>query len=338
MSLAATGYVFTLQLPATEKWLAVCLADYADDLGESIFPSLETLEAKAGMSRSTVKRTLTKLLQLGVIERVAEATPVSPAFYRIVGVPEPSEVDARAACPNVLRRAVVTTFGRRCEFCGQASESGEIGPDGRPWQILRIGIGARQALYAPHTVTLSCKACVLAKRATRDAGPRTLTNRQRHEAAQIALPAAPDQSTGSASHAPITEGVQIDPSVIRPQGIHPAPPLSTEGSHLEPGGGSDWTGGGFNLNPDPIRNYQERSEDPRAVAAPQPIRPTAADCLSVLTKLAHEAIDSHATASDGDVREHVKRRSAHMRIPYDSTVIGKAVDSARVQRRHRRSA
>ena len=47
MSLAALAYCFDLRLPANEKWLLVSLADYADEWGESVFPSLDTLEELA---------------------------------------------------------------------------------------------------------------------------------------------------------------------------------------------------------------------------------------------------------------------------------------------------
>jgi len=338
MSLAAMAHVFNLNLPASEKWLAVCMADYADELGESIFPSLEALEAKAGMARSTVKRTIVKLLQLGVLERVAEATPVSPAFYRIVGVPEPADVDQRAVCPHSLRRAVVTTFQRRCEFCGQSSESSELGPDKRPWQIVRLGVGVRAALYAPHTVTLGCKACVIAKRAAASVGARTMTQVQRHEAAQIGLPQDADATAAQASVPPQTEGVQIEPSRPTTEGTQIEPSSTEEGVHPEAGGGSNWTGRGFTVSPDPLLIRQDPSEIRRTVAAPRPVanEPTADDCLNLLTKLAHEGF-SACCRTDGDCVEHVKRRAAGMRIPYNSTVVAKAVTSARVQR-HRRSA
>lgn len=55
--------------------------------------------------------------------------------------------------------------------------------------------------------------------------------------------------------------------------------------------------------------------------------------VGVITKVVHETIDDFgSTAADLDLREEVKCRLASLHIAYDSTVVAKAIDSARVQR------
>jgi hypothetical protein len=102
-----------------------------------------------------------------------------------------------------------------------------------------------------------------------------------------------------------------------------------------------------------IRNKPsvEPSEELKAGAAPRPITENAEnpnDNVGVVTKLVHEALDVLGEAvSDGELREAVKDRIAFLnrrarrpehKIAYDSTVVIKAVESARWQRRRPRLA
>lgn len=57
-----------------ELLLALALADYADDAGESIFPSIQTLAAKTRQSESTVKRQLREFRASGWLLSVAGAS------------------------------------------------------------------------------------------------------------------------------------------------------------------------------------------------------------------------------------------------------------------------
>ncbi len=54
--------------------------------------------------------------------------------------------------------------------------------------------------------------------------------------------------------------------------------------------------------------------------------------IGVITKIAHEAIDALGVRSN-DLDESVKSLCAQLRIPYNSLVVGKAVESALAQRR-----
>lgn len=310
MSIAALGYVFLITLPANEKWLLVCLADYADDWGDSIFPALDTLEDKSGMSEATLKRTLKKLVERGAIERVAESTPVSPAFYRIIGVPEPKAFERQPQCPSVLRRAIVYAFDGTCEYC-HGTGTKELGPDLRPWHVDRVRPGRRGGVYTPDNVTLACRTCNLKKKAnSAPAGTRTLTDVLRDRR------------------------VQSEPSLVIPD----APPDERgEDPKLAPSEDPS-------VNPDPLLI---RSTDPllsRAGAAPQPYthKPDDPDdCLAVITKLVHETfalIGPPRLGEHAEFFEVVKARCASLHIPYTSTVVGKAVESALVQRARARHA
>lgn len=330
MSLAATAYCFDLRLPANEKWLMVCLADYADEWGESVFPSLETLEERTGMSRSTLKRTFARVLERGVLERVAEATPVSPAFYRIVGVPAPQTATMppkSPSCPAVLRRAVIVTFGATCEYCRRASGSNDFDPDGKPWQIDRIRPGRRGGIYTADNVTLACRACNQRKRAA-DApvGTRSLRDRQHAEGVQIDPPP------------PVTEGVQIEPPVRAHEGVQDEPrgevTVNPPGVQIEPREG-------VKLNPDPsLIRITDPSLNGRAGAAPRPaaIFGTQVD-LPVLTRLAHDVIDRlGASATMADLADALKYRGRQLRLTLSSpSDVTKALEAALHQRERRRA-
>jgi len=321
MSFIAIGFVMGLTLPANEKWLLVCLAEYADDWGDSVFPSLDELEQKSGMSRSTLKRTIAKLLQDDRIARVALATPFSPPFYRILGLPEPTEQSKRSPqCPVALRRAVLYVFDGRCEYCGQTGTR-ELGPDDKPWHVDRVVPGARGGVYSPDNVTLSCRGCNIRKKDRSAQGPvRTLTDRQ-------------------------NEGVQLDPSpdVQEADQVEPSPGflLDSPGVQIDPPRG-------FTVNPDPFsdpvidpatgvkagaspRPPSETHEEAGA-APPSPKEPAAN--VGVITKLAHGSIDVLGLSDRGDLREDLKGRCASLHIAYDSMVIDKAIESAIWQRQH----
>lgn len=317
MSIEALGYVFTLTLPANEKWLAVCLANHADKWGDSIFPALDTLELESGLSRSTIKRSLKGLIQLGVVQRCAKSTPVSPAFYRILGVPEPRDPSLNPqSCPHALRRAVLHAFAARCEYCKQAGTK-ELGPDGSPWHIDRVVPRQNGGTYAPDNVTLSCKSCNHRKK-TKDApaGTRTLSLIQQLVEGTV----QPDPSLGDAMGGVISAETEVQP---------------------EPSEGSAWTVGGSTQTPDPVF---ESFRDPIKAGARAPVRErppeNPADNFGVIVKLAHEVFDLLGVHADiGDVTEAVKAQCARLHIAYwPGDVVRKAIDAAKWQRTHRAEA
>lgn len=304
MSIAVVGYAFGLLLPSREKWLLVCLADYADEWGDSIFPALETLAEKSGMSEDTIKRGLAKLIELGVIERIAHSTPVSPAFYRILGVPEPKKVEKEPNCPAPLRRAAIYLFDARCEYCRRRGTK-ELGPDGSPWTIDRVVPGMRGGTYSPDNVALACRFCNMKKRT---------------QPAPVGTRTVADIRKGSTQNAPSTKS-KADVSNLPPS---------------EPGRNTPSEGG--TVHPDPLLDPgSDPSPDkagappPRPRTNPNPERPE--DNIRVITKIAHEAIQQLGP-NHGDLVETVKLLCATRDIRYNSAVVDAALDSARWQRSH----
>jgi hypothetical protein len=323
MSIEALGHVFLLTLPANEKWLLVCLANHADKWGDSIFPALDTLEEESGMSRSTIKRAFKNLLHLKVIERSAKSTPVSPAFYRIVGVPEPKgPLRSDPQCPNALRRAIIHEFQSCCEYCHRRGTK-EFDPDGHAWNVDRVVPGRRGGIYTPDNVTLACRSCN-GKKKSKDAplGTRTLSELQHGRTVQPDLP--------SADSVELTT-VQPEPSV---------------GSNSQEGRVQNQSLGGFRPNPEPLTEPSTDPEEqgPDTQAAPPPASPDPEqdpnDNLRVITKLAHETYGLLGLTADlGEVTETVKSRCAQLKIRYyPGDVVRRAIDSARWQREHRSEA
>jgi hypothetical protein len=60
--------VFESDLPTTEKFVLLAMADYASDSGESIFPSIETLARKTSLSDRSVQNAIKMLIEDGYLE------------------------------------------------------------------------------------------------------------------------------------------------------------------------------------------------------------------------------------------------------------------------------
>ena len=63
--------VWESELPSDEKFVALALADFADDDGERIFPSIAYVAWKVGKTERSVYRTIRKLIDAGIL------TPIS---------------------------------------------------------------------------------------------------------------------------------------------------------------------------------------------------------------------------------------------------------------------
>ena len=68
MSFQAMAWAIGKKAPTNEKFLLIIIANYADDKGHA-WPSAERLSNDTGMSRATIKRTMKKLENLGLITR-----------------------------------------------------------------------------------------------------------------------------------------------------------------------------------------------------------------------------------------------------------------------------
>jgi hypothetical protein len=307
MSISAVGFAFTQRLPATQKWLLVCLADIADAWGDSIFVSLEELSERTSLSRATLQRAFRELLASGVIVRVARSTPFSPPFYRIVmPEPPPGTKPQERECSNALRAAVKYAFHHVCEYCHRPGTP-DRGPDGHRWTVDRLVPGKDGGRYVPGNVTLACRFCNTKKRTgPAPAGTRTLEEVE----AQVSK-----------------VGHQNDASVLPdPDRPSDAPEASGRG------------GGGITARPDPLLDpITDPLEDsagappPRPRQNPEPERPERN--IRVITKIAHEAIAQLGPHHE-DLVETVKSLCAQRDIRYNSAVVLSALDSARWQRTH----
>lgn len=83
MSIAVMSLVFPLVVSATLKLVLLALADFADDSGGNIFPSIQTLAWKASMSVRSVQRHLRDLEARGWLVQVEPARHDRPARYRL---------------------------------------------------------------------------------------------------------------------------------------------------------------------------------------------------------------------------------------------------------------
>ncbi len=75
--------VWSLDLEYDLKYLLVCLADFGDDDGENIFPTVARIAWKIGCKERKVQNGLHELRERGFIELVAAAIRYRPAEYRL---------------------------------------------------------------------------------------------------------------------------------------------------------------------------------------------------------------------------------------------------------------
>lgn len=73
MSVRVMAQVWELDLPQPLKFLCLALADWADDEGGNIYPSVGTIARKVGASERTVQRQLADLVELGLVEVCSHA-------------------------------------------------------------------------------------------------------------------------------------------------------------------------------------------------------------------------------------------------------------------------
>jgi DNA-binding transcriptional MocR family regulator len=111
MSTKVLGPVWRLQLPPTEKFVMVSLADQANDDG-LCWPSVGTLVERTGYGERTVQEALRQLAQRGLIERVVR--PGSSTVYQLnlAALPQLDlfvEARRRARLPSVYKQRGAAT-------------------------------------------------------------------------------------------------------------------------------------------------------------------------------------------------------------------------------------
>lgn len=95
----------------------------------------------------------------------------------------------------------------------------------------------------------------------------------------------------------------------------------------------------------PRAEINPAEQDQRAVRAVRTLRTVQANAelteskrLELLTKIAHTELDRASDRPDSDIAADIKDVAARIKMPYDSTLVGKAIASARSQRAARRHA
>lgn len=84
MSVEATAAVWAMrELPATEKLVAVRIADHADPNGNNAYPSVARLQADTGLSERAVQGALVRLCDRGVLSRSHLPGPKGTRRYSV---------------------------------------------------------------------------------------------------------------------------------------------------------------------------------------------------------------------------------------------------------------
>lgn len=105
MSNSALNHAFGLDLPTTEKFVLVAIADRTNDkVGGLAWPSIPELVSMTSTSRSSVKRSIRALVAKGHLDVVEPAVGTRSARYRILG---------RGATVDPLRGASLDPLGDR---------------------------------------------------------------------------------------------------------------------------------------------------------------------------------------------------------------------------------
>lgn len=85
MSIKLMSRVWESDLPAEQKYILLKLADYADDDGARVYPSVATVARLTGVSERTVQRQLSAMRESGLLEVLEKATQHTPTHYLIRG-------------------------------------------------------------------------------------------------------------------------------------------------------------------------------------------------------------------------------------------------------------
>lgn len=187
MSIKLMSQVWESDLPSEQKYTLLALADYANDDGENVYPSVGTLARKTSLSPRTVQRHLRALEADGLIEAHAEARQHRPTTYRIRGdrlSPLPARGDMHVV------PGVTSTTPRGDTVSPESSVEPPVEPSVRPkplrvrardeiWDALVQLYGEPQDPRLRGSMNLACKE-LKAQHAT----PETM--RDRYELAPLA--------------------------------------------------------------------------------------------------------------------------------------------------------
>lgn len=163
MSVHAMVYAFNLSIPSTAKFVAVALADNANQDGLA-WPSVSTLATKTSLSIRSVQRALDALVSMGILSLVG-AGKHGQGMYRFTEVvPETSRVSPGHGTISPTRRVeIIDAFDRKCHWCDRAGNH-ELDPDGVRWHMDRLVPGSQGGRYTVENVVLACRHCNIGRR------------------------------------------------------------------------------------------------------------------------------------------------------------------------------
>lgn len=87
VSLRHSQAVWTLELSSTEKLIALCVADHANDDGVA-WPSVSRIAERCGLSQRCATKTLGELVGRGVLAVTEEERGTRSRRYRVIATPE----------------------------------------------------------------------------------------------------------------------------------------------------------------------------------------------------------------------------------------------------------
>lgn len=99
MAINVQTHVWSLDLPAHLKYVAIALADHARPDGSNARPSQAALAKKTGLTDRSIRRALHELCERGVIVKVIQGGNGSATNYTFLGVPQ----DANTGRPRPNR-------------------------------------------------------------------------------------------------------------------------------------------------------------------------------------------------------------------------------------------
>lgn len=113
------GQVWFRDVRGSERDVLLALADHADDDGTRIYPSMEYLAWKVGLTKRRTQQIVSSLRDRGVLIVVQEATRYEPTHYRM----DLSQVPSKAPRPGVQSASPLAGRGEISGGSGVKSEA-----------------------------------------------------------------------------------------------------------------------------------------------------------------------------------------------------------------------
>ena len=152
--------VWECDVSGGEQLLLLALADYADDDGENIYPSIDRIAWKTGYSTRAVRYILKGLRERRVLVIIRPSAQGRPNEYRmdLDKLPPKRPFTHRIKLAASRRLQVIEAFNHTCQYCLRAGDN-DAGPDGYKWEVDRIVPSRKGGTYTDGNITLACLTC-----------------------------------------------------------------------------------------------------------------------------------------------------------------------------------